>query len=117
MPATPPWILEQGLLARWARLGSLSAPPARGLSGRPWAGTTRPSVMTYDQATIRLYVNGQQQATFAYTGAITTPNIPVMIGRRGTTGAESWFSGTIDEVAIYNRALTATEVQAHYDAR
>jgi hypothetical protein len=73
--------------------------------------------MTYDQSTIRLYVNGQQQATFAYTGAITTPNIPVMIGRRGTTGAESWFSGTIDEVAIYNRALSATEVQAHYDAR
>jgi trimeric autotransporter adhesin len=73
--------------------------------------------MTYDQSTIRLYVNGVQQATFAYTGAITTPNIPVMIGRRGTTGSESWFSGTIDEVAIYNRALSATEVQAHYDAR
>jgi Concanavalin A-like lectin/glucanases superfamily len=26
------------------------------------------------------------------------------------------FNGTIDDVAVYNRALSATEVQLHYDS-
>jgi hypothetical protein len=74
--------------------------------------------MTYDQSTIRLYVNGQQAATFAYTGAISTAAVPLSIGRRMDTGAAaSFFVGTIDEVSVYNRALSASEIQAHYNAR
>ncbi|MFC4116586.1 polymorphic toxin-type HINT domain-containing protein [Nonomuraea zeae] len=34
-----------------------------------------------------------------------------------STPAEFGFQGSIDEVALYDRALTAAEVRAHYDAR
>ena len=38
------------------------------------------------------------------------------IGRDGNADSD-YLAGSIDEVAIYNRALTATEVKQHYDAR
>ena len=64
--------------------------------------------VTYDAANIRLYVNGTQVATQARTGAITTSANPLQIG--GNTIWNEWFSGWIDEVKVYNRALAATEI-------
>ncbi len=65
---------------------------------------------TYDGANIRLYVNGTQAATVAQTGAITTSTGVLHIG--GNAVWSEWFQGLIDEVRIYNRALSATEIQA-----
>jgi hypothetical protein len=64
---------------------------------------------TYDGTTQRLYVNGVQVSSRAQTGAILVTGSPLRIG--GNSFAE-YFRGIIDEVRIYNRALSAAEIQA-----
>jgi fibronectin type 3 domain-containing protein len=66
--------------------------------------------VAYDGATLRLYVNGAQVSSSAVAGAITTTAGPLQIG--GNNIWSEWFKGTIDDVRVYNRALSATEVQA-----
>ena len=65
--------------------------------------------LTYDKVTLRLYVNGVQVASAAATANIATSSNPLQIGGDDIYG--QFFSGRIDEVRIYNRALSATEVQ------
>ncbi len=65
---------------------------------------------TYDGNVLALYVNGVQAATLLATGSIATSTDPLKIGGNAIWG--EWFSGLIDEVRVYNRALTATEIQA-----
>ena len=65
---------------------------------------------TYDGATLRLYVNGTQVASQASRGTIVSSTGALRIGGNGV-----WPSGSracIDEVRVYNRALTAAEIQA-----
>jgi hypothetical protein len=64
---------------------------------------------TYDGATLRLYVNGVQVASRAQTGAIIVTSSPLRIGGNGIWG--EYFQGRIDEVRIYNRALSQAELQ------
>jgi hypothetical protein len=64
---------------------------------------------TYDGAALRLYVNGTLVATAAKTGAIQVTGNPLRIG--GDTYSGEFFPGRIDEVRIYNRALSAGEIQ------
>lgn len=64
---------------------------------------------TYDGATMRLYVNGTQVSSAAQTGAIATSTNPLQIGGDSFNG--QFFKGTIDEVRIYNVALTAAQIQ------
>lgn len=45
-----------------------------------------------------------------------TANTPLTIGRRGYAGANEYFDGTIDEVAIWRRALTSGEVSDLYNS-
>jgi chitodextrinase len=65
---------------------------------------------TYDGATLRFYVNGVQVSSRAQTGAIVTSNNPLQIGGDSLYG--HYFRGTIDEVRVYNTALTAAQIQA-----
>ena len=66
---------------------------------------------TYDGANMRFYVNGSLVRTVARTGAILATDGPLHIGGNEVWGGE-WFSGLLDEVRIYNRALSASEIQA-----
>nr|MDP9491685.1 PQQ-dependent sugar dehydrogenase [Actinomycetota bacterium] len=63
---------------------------------------------TYDGATLRLYVNGIQAGSLATTGQIAVSTGDLWIG--GNNVWSEWFTGLIDEVRIYNRALTAGEI-------
>ncbi|MDD4986082.1 MAG: LamG domain-containing protein, partial [Dehalococcoidales bacterium] len=68
---------------------------------------------TYDGSNIRIYVDGALQGTYAYTGTITSNAYDLAIGINQSTSAGSEaFKGNIDEVSIYNRALSQTEIQA-----
>ncbi len=61
---------------------------------------------------IRFYRNGVPAGTPA-AAAIGSNNKNLIIGARGAGGgAVGFFSGAIDEVAIYNRALSASEIAA-----
>jgi hypothetical protein len=64
---------------------------------------------TYDGATMKLYVNGTLVASKSQTGNITTTKDPVHIG--GDWDNEM-FNGVVDNVRVYNRALSATELQS-----
>ena len=64
---------------------------------------------TYDGQQQRFYVNGAQVASRSQTGASLTSTSALRIGGNGPFG--EFFAGRIDEVRIYNRVLTATEIQ------
>ena len=66
---------------------------------------------TYDGTTQRLFVNGVQVATKAMTGPIKVSTGALRFGGNNTWNDE-WFAGLLDELRVYNRALTATEIQA-----
>jgi chitodextrinase len=65
---------------------------------------------TFDGSTIRLYVNGVQVGSTALNGTLLTSTNPLEIGSDHIYG--QYFQGTIDEVRIYNVALTPTQIQA-----
>src|SRR5262249_19167335 len=65
--------------------------------------------LTYDGATLRFYVNGVQVSSLAQTGNIATSTNPVQIGGDSIFG--QYFRGTIDEVRVYNGALTQAAIQ------
>jgi hypothetical protein len=71
-------------------------------------------VGTYDGANWKLYRNGALVSTKpSATGALSVTNGDWAVGATG----EGWgdnFLGAIDEVAIYNTALSADKVAAHY---
>jgi hypothetical protein len=75
------------------------------------AGQTYHVVATYDGATQRLYLNGSLVASAALTGAVTATTNPLTMG--SWNGSE-YYAGRIDEVAVYGKALSAAQVQAHY---
>src|SRR2546430_13959271 len=64
---------------------------------------------TFDGAMVRLYVNGELVASQAQTAALTATAGTLQIGADSYTGEN--FAGRIDEVRIYNRALSAAEIQ------
>ena len=76
------------------------------LTANTWAYLTE----TYDGSTLRLYVNGTQVASTAHTGTIATSTNSLQIG--GDTIYSQYFAGLIDEVRIYNVALTAAQIQS-----
>ena len=64
---------------------------------------------TTDGTTTRLYVNGSLVANQAQSGAPSRSNDPLTIGSDGLL--QAFWSGGIDEVRVYNRALSASEIQ------
>ncbi|HEU0274611.1 MAG TPA: LamG domain-containing protein [Candidatus Udaeobacter sp.] len=64
---------------------------------------------TYDGTTLRFYVNGVQVSSRAQTGAISISTNALQIGGDSIYG--QYFSGIIDDVRVYSRALSATEIQ------
>src|SRR5678816_542598 len=69
---------------------------------------------TYDGSQLRLYVNGSQVAIRAVTGALPNSASPLQIG--GNRVWSEWFQGQIDDVRVYNRSLSAAELQADMSA-
>ena len=64
---------------------------------------------TYDGATLRLYVNGVLVVSQPFTGSIVTSTGALRLGGNSLWG--EYFTGRIDEVRIYNRALSQSEIQ------
>jgi hypothetical protein len=70
---------------------------------------------TYDGSSLSLYVNGTLASTKAVIGSMSPSTGQLRIG--GNTIRNEWFRGLIDEVRIYNRALSPAEVQADMNTR
>ena len=65
---------------------------------------------TYDGAILRLYVNGVQAGSRAISGSLVTSSSPLRIGGNLVWG--EYFRGQIDDVRIYNGALTQSQIQS-----
>jgi len=65
--------------------------------------------MTYNGTTLRIFVNGVEASNKAISGSARVTTGALRIGGNSVWG--EYFSGLIDEVRIYNRALSATEIQ------
>ena len=65
---------------------------------------------TYDGVTLRLYLNGVQVVSRAQSGLIQTSNGDLNIG--ASLSDPGFFAGLIDEIRIYNRPLSAVEIQS-----
>lgn len=71
---------------------------------------------TYDNATMRLYINGTQEATNSSGGAFNINNITktTVLGQFGSYTFLPCF-GYLDEVGSWSRALTSGEVTSLYN--
>jgi hypothetical protein len=94
-------------VVRAAQQGTpLDARPTAQLPLNTWSHLTA----TYDGTTLRFYVNGTLTGSRAAAGPLLTSTGVLRIGGNSVWG--EYFKGRIDEVRIYNRALTAAEIQA-----
>jgi len=89
--------------------GTFSPSALRGSSNLPLNAWTH-LAGTYDGTTMRLYVNGVQVSSRAQTGPIQTSTAALTMGGDPLYG--QYFAGRIDEVRIYNRALSSAEIQS-----
>jgi len=72
-------------------------------------------VGTYDGTNIRIFVDGVEDAEpVPYDGGITTNQDDVWIGGNSDKPGRE-FDGLIDEVALWNRALTVTEIDGLFN--
>jgi hypothetical protein len=64
--------------------------------------------MTYDNATLRLFVDGVAAGQVPINRVRTTSPAPLMLGRRGDAGY--YFKGILDDVHLYSQALSAVDI-------
>jgi hypothetical protein len=79
-------------------------------------GTWQHVAATYDGTIMTVFVNGVVQASTPASGAIDATTDPLVIGRNLIIPEFDW-DGLIDEVELFNRALSQPEIQAIVDAR
>jgi len=100
-------------------VGATTGPEGQSLITAPIS----PGVWYYVTATrdssgaIKLYINGQSKGTVLRqaSGAETISEAPFTLGAWDDRfGVREFFSGLIEEVSVYNRALTSAEVQSAY---
>ena len=83
----------------------IRAPASAAIPVNTWSHVA----VTYNGTTFTLYRNGAVVATSATSGMIQTTATPLRIG--GNVPYGEYFQGRIDDVRVYNRALSATEIQ------
>ncbi len=69
-------------------------------------------VYTYDGITSKLYINGVLEASQIKTTVTSGNAQDIFIGKYDYPSYPYWFSGVIDEIRLYNRALIKEEVKA-----
>jgi hypothetical protein len=91
------------------KLGTYLKGSALESAGTIPVGTWTFAAVTYDTSTLRLYLNGTLAAQT--TATLTSSTGDMLIGRSKTG---QYWNGKIDNVRIYNRALTADEIADMY---
>jgi hypothetical protein len=76
-------------------------------------GTWAHVVVTFDGTTMILYVNGNVAGTTPNSVTLPTATSDFVLAA-ANGGQDSWWHGALDEVAIYDHALTTTRVVEHY---
>jgi hypothetical protein len=72
--------------------------------------------LTYDGTAVRLYIDAQLKDSYPISGALDSAPI-LNIGQRNSAiygGTAAFFKGRLDDIQIYNKALSAEEVAAKF---
>ncbi|MCP4301360.1 MAG: hypothetical protein GY783_12300 [Gammaproteobacteria bacterium] len=80
----------------------------------PLPGTWYHVAATYDRSVIRIYINGNLVNSASYGAAINTNNFDLFIGENSQQNNRHW-SGDIDELTIWDIAITPQAVITHRD--
>jgi hypothetical protein len=93
---------------------------ATNLSLNTWYHATFTTSYDGVNTTMKIYTNGSETATGTFSGTQGNYGYKFMIGdgNNGTDGASAWypFQGRVSNVKVYNRTLTAAEVQQNFIA-
>ncbi|RLI21210.1 hypothetical protein DRO54_04330, partial [Candidatus Bathyarchaeota archaeon] len=71
-------------------------------------------VGTYDKTNMKIYVDGVLKDSTSYSQPISSSDTLLLLAK-GYSEFQPKFNGAIDEVRIYNRALSAEEIKEHYN--
>jgi hypothetical protein len=73
-------------------------------------GTWQHLAATYDGATKRVYIDGVEMANVAEPNPLPYDNMPMKIGCDDNVPESEFYNGVLDDLQIYNRALSASEI-------
>jgi hypothetical protein len=72
-------------------------------------------VFTYNKSSARIYLNGTLSGSGTNSNSIDARNQILCIGAKNSTVRDRDFNGSIDEVGVWNRALSSSEVREIYN--
>jgi len=121
------WLVNRvfaGGTATGYRLGVLAGKPCFEVPLTDWshhlqADTALPTggwvhlVGTFNGAVMRIYVDGEERGTMERPGPVQPNDFHLCLGTY-EVDHQAYFTGLLDEVKLYGRALTAQEVAEHY---
>ena len=112
-------LFQEGAVIQWrmnldGSVNNLSTTTATYMNTSNWYQV----VATYTSGSRKLYINGTLVNSDAQTGTITTNANGMSIGAYGGFNGSRgyYYNGNIASVKIYNRALSATEIQQNFNA-
>ena len=80
-------------------------------SGNVMTGVWYHAALTYDEAMLRLYLDGIEVGSTSLTGMVDIkPSVSVAVGSQPPGSGGKFFDGVLDDVRILQRALSASEV-------
>ncbi|MFM2214079.1 MAG: hypothetical protein RL427_1342 [Bacteroidota bacterium] len=109
------WLLDTGNnIIRLIVAGTTNTQPTSSANftlNNTWTNLT----VTYDGSNVNFYRNGILFSTFPQTGNTPTNTNPVRIGINSLLNNANTMSGKIDDIGIWNRALSQQEITAMYN--
>ena len=66
---------------------------------------------TYDGINASIYVNGVLQNSVSMSGSLMVSSQHILVGANSTSPPSGFFHGAIDDIRIWNRALSTSEIQ------
>ena len=110
------WITSNSgkLEFRWATPTQNSVLSTFGLSPNAWYHVV---FVRNDSANLNsIYINGSFNNSASYSGTVIENDEDFALGRTHEAGGVSYLNGYLDAARVYDRALSAAEIQALYNA-
>ena len=124
------WIVNRvlgGGEATGFRLGVMNGKPCLNVPQTAWSHTVSSSralptgrwvhlAGTFDGQSLRIFIDGEACGILERPGPVKTNSFPLCLGAYAQ-GHPAHFEGLLDEVRLYNRALSPEEIHAHAGRR